>query len=159
VPRRRPDAQLALRRRERVREHERALLGQPERRLVPPAPVVERAQAARQLGSRVDALEVGARNVVPPEEVRPERPRAVALDEEVDVADVVGLENHDERRRVRVEALPDLGRLRRLCERVEQRDLAARLDARRGDLRLPAGRRPPVGVLAPPEPKAGRYIA
>src|SRR5205823_13434981 len=41
---RRPDAELTLGRGQRGREDERALLRQPERRLVPTAPVVERGR-------------------------------------------------------------------------------------------------------------------
>jgi len=46
VPLARPDAKLAARRRQPVREDERALFGQPERRLVVPSSVVEGDEAA-----------------------------------------------------------------------------------------------------------------
>ena len=64
VPRRRPDAQLAVRRGERVREDERALLGEPERGLVPAAPVVEGAPgrlAARRPGGPARGRSAGRR--------------------------------------------------------------------------------------------------
>ena len=81
-------------RRQRVREDESALLGEPQRRLHPSAAVIERDEAAGELGARLDGLQLGLRDVLRPEEPRPEGAGAVALDEEVDIADMVGLE-HD----------------------------------------------------------------
>ena len=159
VPRRRPDAQLALRRGERVGEDERPLLGEPDRRLVAAAAVVEREEPARQLVAGLDPLQLGLRNVVPPEEVRPVGAGAVALDEAVDVADVVGLEDHDDGRRARVEALPDLPSVVGRRQRVDEHDLAAGLDAGGGHGRLPVGIRRPVGMLKAPDPEARREIA
>src|SRR5438046_10156873 len=66
-----------------------------------------------------------------PEEAGPERARVVALNEEVDVAHMIRLEHHDERRRGLVEPRPDLARVGRWCERIEQRDLSSRRHARR----------------------------
>jgi hypothetical protein len=43
-----PDEEHALRRRERVGEHEDALLGSSDRRLVPAAAVIDRREPARQ---------------------------------------------------------------------------------------------------------------
>src|SRR3954454_22622407 len=58
VPRRRPHTQLAVRRGQRVREHERALLREPKGRLVAAAAVVERDEATRPLRPRLDRLEL-----------------------------------------------------------------------------------------------------
>src|SRR5207249_3951180 len=98
-------------------------------------------------------------DVVAPEERRPESPRAVAPDEGVDVADVIRLEHDGECRRVRVEPGPDLLRVVGRRERVEHRDLAAGLDARRGDQRPPVVPGRPVGMLEPPDPEARRDVA
>ncbi|WP_157592669.1 hypothetical protein [Solirubrobacter soli] len=92
VQRRVPHAQLAVRRGQRIGEHERALLGQVDRRLHHPAAVVERLQSARELVAGADLLELGLRDVVAPEQHGPERADAVPAHEQVDVADVVGLE-------------------------------------------------------------------
>ena len=78
VPRRRPDAQLAAGRGQRVGEDERALLRQPERRLVAAAAVVERDEAARKLAPRLDRLELGLRDVVREEELGPNARALVA---------------------------------------------------------------------------------
>jgi hypothetical protein len=83
----------------------------------------------------------------------------VAPDEEVDVADVVGLEDDDGRRRAGVEPLPDVARSLGWGERVEERDLAVGLDDRGADERLPARLRVPGGVLDPPEPEARRDVS
>ena len=76
VPRRAPDAEHSPALSERVGEDKRALLGEPERRFVPAAPVVERDQAPRQLAPGLDRLEVGFGDVVAPEEARAEGPDA-----------------------------------------------------------------------------------
>ena len=78
VPRRRPDAQLAVRRVSASANTSAALLREPQRRLVAAAAVVERDEAARQLAPRLDRLELGLRDVLPVEDVRPEGARAVA---------------------------------------------------------------------------------
>src|SRR2546422_10979596 len=78
VPGRRPDAELAFRRSQRVREHERALLGKPQRRLVAAPAVIKGDEAAGQLASRLDRLEIRLRNVPAPDEERPERGAVVA---------------------------------------------------------------------------------
>jgi hypothetical protein len=71
---------------------------------------------------------------------------------------VVGLEDDDERRRAGIEACPDLLVVLVRRERVEQRHLAAGLDAGRADVLLPADARPPVGVRKPPDPEAGSDV-
>src|SRR5581483_3312441 len=121
------------------------------------AAVVEGDEAAREYRPRLDRLQLGLRRLAAEEEVRPEGAGAVAAAEEVDVPDVVGLEHGDERRRPRVEPRPDLAPLGRR-EWVEQRHLPARLDARRGDERRPAGVLRPGGVLDLPEPEPRRDV-
>jgi hypothetical protein len=79
---------------------------------------------------------VRLRDVVAKEQPRPERPRAVARDEAVDVAHVVGLEDRDDGRRASVEPRPNRIAVRRR-DRVEHDDLAAALDAGRRDVRRP----------------------
>ena len=56
------------------------------------------------------ARSVGLRNVLAMERLRAERARAVAAHEEIDVADVLGLEDDSQRRRLGVEPLPHIGR-------------------------------------------------
>ena len=92
---------------EGVGEDDGPLLGQPERRFVATASVVERDQAARQLAPGLDRLEVGLGDVVAPEEARAEGSGAVALDDPVDVADVVGLQHDGHRGGAGVEPGPD----------------------------------------------------
>ena len=132
------------RRGQRVREHERALLREPERRLVAAAAVVERDQASRQLRARLDRLELGLRDVLAPEQVRPEGAGAVAADEEVDVADVVRLQDDDERRRRASSRSQTSVALGGGASGSITRDLAAGVDARGGDRRIPADVRPPT---------------
>ena len=108
VLRRGPHAQLAAGRGQPVGEDERALLGQVERRLHHPAAVVEREQPAGQLVAGAHRLELDLRDVAAPEQRRAERAGAVPAHEQVDVADVVGLEDHD---RVGVEGVDALPRV------------------------------------------------
>ncbi|MEJ7568110.1 MAG: hypothetical protein WKF41_07580 [Gaiellaceae bacterium] len=159
VPRGRPDPELAVLCGQRVGEDKGALLGQPDRRLVATAAVVEGDGAARQLGSRLDPLELRLRDVLPPEEVRPVGARAVAPDEQVDVADVIRLQNDDGRRRRLVEPSPDLICIVRRRERIEEDDLSAGRGTGRGDGRRPADVRRPVGVVEPPDPETGSDVS
>ena len=106
----------------------------------------------------LDPLELGLRNVVAPEESGAERANAVAADEVVDVADVIRLEDDGECRRARVEPSPDLVRVIRRGERVEDGDLSTRLDARRGHRLRPVEPRIPVRMLDAPEPKTRRHV-
>src|SRR5205807_1727028 len=158
VPRRPPDEELAGTLRQRVGEDERPLLGEPERRLVAPASVIERLETAGQYRARFDRLEVGFRDVGAPEEVRPERTGAVPADEEVDVPNVIRLEDDGKRRRARVQPLPDLARLRGRRHGVEHRDLVCGCDAGRRHHRLPTGFGAPVWILDPPQPEAGSDV-
>jgi hypothetical protein len=159
VPRRRPDAQLSSGRGQRVREDQRALLGEPERRLVAAAAVVEGDESAPELVPGIDRLQLRLRDVVGEEELGAERASPVAPREEVDVAHVVGLEHDDSGRRARVQPFPDLAGFLGRRERVEDGHFATRFDAGRGDERLPLGLRRPVGMLGSPEPEAGRDVA
>ena len=154
MPGRPPDAELARPLGQRIGEHDRALLRQPDRRLVPAPAVVQGDEPAGEVRARLDPFEVALRDVRAPEEGGPERARAVPAHEEVDVADVVRLEDDDERRRVSVQSLPDLRRLCRRRNRVEQRDLAAGCDAGRGHQGFPTGVRVPVRMLDSPQPQA-----
>ena len=81
MPWRRPDAQLAFRRRQRVGENEGALLGQPERRLVAAPSVVEGDETSWKPAAGVDGLQLGFGDVVTVEAVRTEDAGAVAADE------------------------------------------------------------------------------
>ena len=58
VPGRVPDAELSSRGGQRVREDERALLWEPERRLVAAAAVVERDEPTGKLALRLESLEL-----------------------------------------------------------------------------------------------------
>src|SRR6266536_710609 len=59
---------------------------------------------------------------------------------------------------MRIESGPDLPRVARRRERVEQDDLAAGLDAGRVDNRPPAESGPPIRILDSPEPQTRRHI-
>ena len=135
--------------------------GQPHRRLLAAPPVVLRHEPAGQHDAV--AREIGSssvsRNVVAEEQPRPEGARPVALDEDVDVAHVVGLEDRDDGRRARVDPRPERRVILGRRDRVEQHDLAARLDAGAGDRRRPLGVRGPVGVRQAPDPHARRHVA
>ena len=129
------------------------------RRLGGAAAVVERLQAAGQLGAGLDQLELGAGDVVAPVELRAERPRAVPAHEEIHVADVVGLHDHDRLRRQSLDALPDLCGARGRRERVQEDADAARLHTERGDLGIPVVALLPVGVGLSPQPQPGGHVA
>ena len=107
----------------------------------------------------LNPLELALGDVGAPEEVRPVRPHSVTTDEEVDVADVVRLEDDDHRRRRGVEAVPDLPSVVGRRERIEQRDLAAGGETRRGHERTPFEPGSPIRVLDPPQPGTGRHVA
>ncbi len=157
VPRRRPHPEFTVRRRQRVGEHQRALLGQPEWRLVAVAAVVERLQPPGKQGAGFDRLQLGFGDVVSPEQARPKGTGAVAGDEHVDVTDVIGLENDCDARRMGVQPIPD----RRIGCRgdcVQHGHFAARLDAGRRDLRRPVDVGTPVGMLDLPHPQAARDV-
>ena len=161
VPGGAPNAQRSPTLRHGVGEDERALLGEPQRRFVPAAPVVERDEAAGQLASGLDRLELGFGDVVAPEEARAERPGVVALDDAVDVANVVGLQHDGNRGGTGVEPVPHGvgGCIGPRDEPVEDRHLPTRFDTRRGDGRIPVDVRRPVGMLGPPDPEAGGDVA
>src|SRR5437899_12714929 len=71
--RRRPYAQLVSRRRQRVGKNDGALLGQPQRRLVSAASVVEGHEPAGKLTAGLDKLQIGLGDVLAKEEARAER--------------------------------------------------------------------------------------
>ena len=102
VRRARPDAKLALRRRQRISEDEGALLRQPERRLVAAPAVVEGDESAGELAVGLDGVQLALRDIRSPEKPRAECARAVAADEKIDVAHVIGLEHDDEGGRARI---------------------------------------------------------
>jgi len=116
--------------------------------------VVKGDEAAGQFAAGLDRLELGLGDVASPEEPGAESARAVPLDEEVDIAYVIRLEDDDQRRRARIEPLPDIGRFPRRRDGIDQRDLAAGGHARRGDDAFPARFRAPVGVRDAPHPQA-----
>ena len=149
VPRRGPHEQLAVGRRQGIREHDGPLLGEPQRRLEAPAAVVEREQPAGQLLARVQRHEIGLRDAVAPEQHRAVRLRAVARHEGVDVAHVVGLDDRHHGRRPGVEALVRLVG----PERVDRDDLPARLHAGARDRGIPVVLAVPLGVVDPPDPQ------
>jgi hypothetical protein len=122
------------------------------------ASVVLGDEPAGKHAAGLDRFELGTRDVVAPEEAWPERPRSVTVDEEVDVADVIRLEDHDHRGRMSVEPFPGLAGIGRRGKRVEQRHLAAGLDHGRGDERLPVQAGPPGGMVDSPEPRTTRDI-
>jgi hypothetical protein len=158
VPGSAPDAKRALPLRERVGEDEDALLRKPEGRFVAPPSVVERMEPTGKLGPRLDGLDLCRRDVVPPEERGAVGPGGVALDEEVDVPDVVGLEDDDDRGPRRVDSLPELAGVIWWGQGIEQRHLPTRLDDGRGDVGLPARAGAPVRMRAPPDPEPVRDI-
>src|SRR6267143_3730031 len=127
-----PDTQLASLRGQRVGENESALLGQPQRRLVAAASVVESNEPSRKLAAGFDPLQVSLGDILAKEEARTERAGIVAAHEQIDVANVIGLENDDGGWRARVEALPDFRRAFGRSERIQKQRLASGLDAGRG---------------------------
>src|SRR6185312_3420463 len=158
VPRRAPDAQLAVALRQRVGEEQRPRPGRPERRLVAPAAVVEGHQPAGQLAAGLDRLDLGLGNVVRPEERRPVRVRPEAAHEEVDVAHVVGLQDRGHARRPSVQPGPDLRAVLAGIQRVDDGRDPLRRDPGGRDRWRPVGLRIPVGMVDPPHPQALRDI-
>ena len=118
MPRRRPHLEPAAWRSQSICEDESALLREPGGCLVAAAPVVEGDKAAGQLVARLHSLQLDLGDVVPEEEPRPVRPGSVALDESVDIADVIRLEDDHRRGRVGVEPAPHRILLVRRRERV-----------------------------------------
>ena len=99
-----------------------------------------------------------SRDVVAPEPVGAEGARAAALDEEVDVADVVGLEDHDRRRRARVEPLPTS--VASAGGASGSRTTTSPLLSTQVDVTLLRPCEPglPVGMAGAPDPEAGRDV-
>src|SRR5437762_14207552 len=93
--RRCPDAQLASLRGQSVGEHDGALLGQPQRRLIAATPGVKGDEATRKLAAGLDELQGGLGGVVAEGETRAGRGGRIAPREQIEVANVIGLENED----------------------------------------------------------------
>ena len=107
-------------------------------RLVAPAPVVEGSGSARERRAGLDLLKLCPGYVRSVEDAWPVGRNAVALDEEIDAADVVGLHDDDCMRRLTFEPRPEVVRLVGRRERVDQHR-AALGGVREGcDPRLPA---------------------
>ena|SRR5438552_12657563 len=157
--RRCPDAQLASLRGQSVGENDGALLGQPQRRLIAATPVVKGDEATRKLAAGLDELQVGLGDVFAKEETRAERGGMIAPREQIEVANMIGLENDDGGWRVCVEALPELGCVFGRSKRIQKERLAVGFDAGRGYDWLPALPRLPVRMFETPDPEAPRYIA
>jgi len=157
--RRCPNAQLASLRGQRVGENEGALLGEPQRRLVAATSIVEGEESSRKLAARLDELQVSLGNVLAKEEARAERAGIIAACEEINVANVIGLENDDGSRRARVEPLPELGSIFGRSKRIEKQSLATGLNAGRGHDWLPSLPWLPARMFETPNPQARRYIA
>jgi hypothetical protein len=104
-----PDAELASRSGQRVSENDGALFGQPQRRFIAAASIVEGDKPSRKLAAGLDPLQIGFGDVLAKEETRAERAGIIAAHEQIDVANVIGLENDDGGRGASVEALPELG--------------------------------------------------
>ena len=121
---RRPDAQLAPRCRQRVGENERALLGQPQRRLVAAASVVEGDDPTRKLAAGLDELQLGLGNVFEKEEARAGRAGTIAAHEQIYVPNVIRLENDGGGGWAPVEAFPNFIHGRRRSKRIENQCLA-----------------------------------
>src|ERR1700737_2335242 len=138
MPTGRPDSQFASRRRQRVGENERTLLGQPQRRLVAAPSVVQRNDPSRKLAARLDRLPLGLGDVVAKEETRTERAGTIAAHEHIDVPNVIRLENNHRGRRVRVESLPYLSHFGGRSKWVQNQCLAPRLNTPRRHEWLPA---------------------
>src|SRR5256885_6927957 len=111
MARRRPDPQLAPRRRQRVGENEATLLRQPQWRFVAAASVVEGDDPSRKLASWHDPLQLGVGDVVAKKESRAERASTVAAYEQIDVPHVIRLQNDNRSRRMRFEPFPHLRRI------------------------------------------------
>src|SRR5438132_2639724 len=105
----RPHTQLASLLRQRVGENKSALLGQPQRRFIAAASVIKREETSGKLAAGLDELEFGLGDILAKEETRAEREGIIAAREEIDVANVIGLENDDGSWWARVEPLPKLG--------------------------------------------------
>src|SRR3954469_22243912 len=140
-----PDAKVAVRCGQCVREHQGPLLGQPERCLVAATTVVQGHETPRELAPRLYRLQLRLRDVVAPKEPRAEGAGAVAPHEDIDVSDMVWFEDDDDRRRARVKPPPCRVRVGGRRHRIEQRDLTTRLDARRGNMWPPIETGTPVG--------------
>jgi hypothetical protein len=82
-------------------------------------------QPAWEFRAGLDQLELGFGHVGAEEEVRAEGASPVAVHEQVDVADVVGLEDDGQRRWPRIESLPDLAGIVWRREWIQNGDLSA----------------------------------
>ena len=108
MPRRRLGLQFASRCRQSVGENEGKLLWQPERCLITAPPVVKGNDPAGNLAAGLDPLQLVFGDVVTQKEPWAERTGMIAVHEQIDMPNMIGLEN-DRSRRACVEALPHLG--------------------------------------------------
>ncbi|PYT39602.1 MAG: hypothetical protein DMG45_19385 [Acidobacteria bacterium] len=103
------------------------MLGQPQRRLVAAAAVVEGDEPSRKVAAGLDKLQVGLGNVLAKEEARAKRAGIIAADEEIDVTNVIGFENRRGASRTR---------LRLRTERADREAVSRRVIRRRSRPRL-----------------------
>src|SRR5260370_21209653 len=96
---------MAAGRGERVRENDSALLGQPQRRFIAAASIVEGDKPSRKLAAGLDPLQIGFGDVLAKEETRAEGVGIITAHEQIDVANVIALENDDGSRGTSGEAL------------------------------------------------------
>ena len=135
------------------------MLRQPERRLAALASVVQGDEPSRKLAARLDPPQVRLGDVPTEVEPWPEGGDSIAPYEYVDVSYMIRFQDDSRCRRMRVEPLPDVGRVVRWCERVEHQSFGSRLDECRRDHRLPALARLPVWMRETPDPESCRHFA
>src|SRR5262249_3942947 len=104
-------------------EDEGALFRQPERCLIAAPSIVKGNEASWKLAAGLDRLQLRLGDVVSVVEARAEPTSAVALHENIDVANVIRLENDSHGRRARVESFPHFSRGGWRSERVEDQPL------------------------------------
>src|ERR1700742_5033389 len=129
MPRRRPDTQLARRRRKRVGENHSTLLGQPQRGFGLPTPVVQGDDPSRKLAAGLNRFQLALWNIVTKEESWTECSDIVVPHEQINVPNVIRFENNRYGWWMFREPVPNLYRTGRRYLRVQHQYLTSRLDA------------------------------
>jgi len=152
VPRGRPHSKFSVGRSESVCEDQRALFGKPERGFVAAASIIESEEAAGKFKAGVDWREVRLRDVVAEKETGTESRDGIEADKGIDIADVIGFQDHGSRRRTSVQAIPERRFVGRWGERIEDQALPTRFDECARDHRLPSLACGPAWMLHAPDP-------
>lgn len=150
-----------------IAEHERLMLGKPERRFMPPAGIPEWEEASRQLAAGHDLLYLGLQRPLFGPSVGAECTASISPHQSIGapclpvapgLTDVIWKGYCHCRRWSLCESFPNMGRVIRWKKRIEHPPLSARVRTDACHYLLPVSSLLPRGMLKPPYPEARREV-